>query len=350
LPALNNVQLALTKANINNKIKVTVPMSADTYQTSTGLPSGGDFRSNIYDQMLGIVKFLAANSAPFTLNIHPFISLYTDPHFPLEYAFFDGNNATPLNDGGVSYYNLFDASFDTLVWALRKNGYKNMRIEIGEIGWPSDGDKNANVLYALRFSQGFISHVTGGTPLIPGLPIEAYMFSLFDEDAKSTEPGKFERHWGLFTFDGLPKYKLNLGTTEQGSLVPAKDVHYLERKWCILKTSVKADEPNVAPSVSYACQNADCSSLGYGTSCGELDARGTISYAFNQYYQLNNQLEEACTFNTTSMITKLDPSVGSCRFEIMLDPYYGGAQGTHGCFPRSVAMVSTLVIFFLFIM
>lgn len=350
LPALQNVQLALTKAGISDKIKVTVPMSADTYQSSTGLPSGGDFRTDIYDQMLGIVKFLTAHSAPFTLNIHPFKSLYTDPHFPLEYAFFDAN-ATPLNDGGALYYNLFDASFDTLLWALRKNGDENIRVMVGEIGWPSDGDRNGILLYAQRFNQGFISRVKGsnGTPMRPAQPIEAYMFSLFDEDAKSIEPGKFERHWGLFTYDGLPKYELNLGTTKYGSLVRARDVHYLERKWCILKPSTKLNEPNVATSVSYACEHADCSSLGYGTSCGDLDARATISYAFNQFYQISNQLEAACTFNRTSMITKSDPSVGNCRFEIMLDPYYGGAETTHGSLRRPVAPHVVSALLFLLI-
>jgi hypothetical protein len=226
-PTLQNVGLALTKAGIGNQIMVTVPMSADMYQSSIGLPSRGNCHTNIYDQMLGIVKFLSANYAPFTINIHPFISLYTDPHFPLEYAFFDGN-VTPLDDGGVLYHNLFDVSFDTLVWALRENGYENMQIAIGEIGWPSDGDKNANLLYAQWFNQGFISHVKSGTPMTIVLLIETYMFSSFDEDAKSIDPGKFERHWGLFTFNDIPKYELNFGTTKHGSLVLARDVHYLD--------------------------------------------------------------------------------------------------------------------------
>lgn len=39
----------------------------------------------------------------------------------LEYVFFYGN-ATPLNDGRTSYYNIFDAHYDTLVWALKKMG------------------------------------------------------------------------------------------------------------------------------------------------------------------------------------------------------------------------------------
>ena len=103
-----------------------------------------------------------------------------------------------------------------------------MRIAVGEIGWPSDGDRNANLLYAQWFSQGFTSHVKSGTPMTIVLLTKTYTFSSFDEDAKSIDPSKFKCHWGLFTFDGIPKYELNLGTTKHGSLVPARDVHYLD--------------------------------------------------------------------------------------------------------------------------
>ncbi|KAF5456921.1 hypothetical protein F2P56_026338 [Juglans regia] len=346
-PALQNVQSALIKAGLSNQVKVTVPLNADVYASSTGLPSGGDFRADIHDLMLAIVKFLSDNSGPFTVNIYPFISLYIDPDFPVEYAFFDGN-ATPLNDGGTSYYNMFDANYDTLVWALQKNGFGNLPIIVGEIGWPTDGDRNANRMYAQRFNQGFMSHISGGrgTPMRP-VTVDAYLFSLIDEDAKSIDPGNFERHWGVFTYYGVPKYPLNLGTTNSGSLVQARNVDYLDRKWCVMKPSAKLDDPQVQPSVSYACGRADCTSLGYGTSCGNLDARGNISYAFNSYYQRNNQLDDACKFPNLSMITKTDPTVGDCRFEIMIEPYYGGAERTRGCLQMPLSLVSGLGLFLL---
>lgn len=248
----------------------------------------------------------------------------------MEYAFFDGN-ATPLNDGGTIYTNMFDANHDTLVWALQKNGFGNVPIIIGEIGWPTDGDHNANAQLAQRFNQGFMQHISGGkgTPMRPG-PVDAYLFSLIDEDAKSIQPGNFERHWGILTYDGLPKYMLNLGTTNSGSLVPARNVKYLERKWCVFKPNAKVDDPQIAPSMSYACGLADCTSLGYQTSCGGLDARGNISYAFNSYYQINNQLDDACKFSGLGTVTKSDPSTGTCRFGLMIQPYYGGAQRKHG--------------------
>ncbi|PIN14491.1 Glucan endo-1,3-beta-D-glucosidase [Handroanthus impetiginosus] len=346
-PALQNVQEALTKASLHDRVKVTVPLNADVYSSASSLPSGGDFRADIHEYMMPIIKLLSDNQAPFTVNIYPFISLYTDANFPVEYAFFDGN-ATPLNDGGTTYYNMFDANYDTLAWALQKNGFGNLPIIVGEIGWPTDGDRNANLQAAQRFNQGFMSHISAGrgTPMRPG-PINAYLFSLIDEDEKSIQPGNFERHWGIFRYDGQPKYALNLGTTNSRSLVPARNVSYLETKWCIMKPNARVNDAQVAPSVSYACGLADCTSLGYQTSCGNLDAQGNISYAFNSFYQKNNQLDEACKFNGLGTITRADPSIENCRFNVMIRPYYAGAGRISLCIKKILMLVMGVTIFFL---
>ncbi|CAI9775648.1 unnamed protein product [Fraxinus pennsylvanica] len=316
-PALKNIQAALIKAGLGNRVKVTIPLNADVYQSSTVQPSTGDFRPDIHDLMVEITSFMSLNAAPFTVNIYPFISLYKDANFPLDYAFFDGFSS-PINDNGNIYTNVFDANYDTLVWALQKNGFGNLSIIVGEIGWPTDGDRNANIMLAQRFNQGFMSHISGnrGTPMRPG-PVDAYLFSLIDEDAKSIQPGNFERHWGLFYFDGTPKYNLRLGGNS-GGLVPASNIRYLPRRWCVLSPSANLQDPQVVLSVSYACSRADCTSLGYGTSCQNLDTQQNISYAFNSYYQENDQLDTACRFPNLSVITNKDPSVGGCRFKIMI--------------------------------
>lgn len=346
-PALRNVQLALTKANLHDQVKVTVPLNADVYSTASGLPSGGDFRAGILESMLLIIKLLSDTGSPFTVNIYPFISLYIDSNFPVEYAFFDGN-ATSLNDGGTSYTNMFDANHDTLVWALQKNGFPNLPIIVGEIGWPTDGDRNANIQYAQRFNQGFMTHISGGrgTPMRSG-PIDAYLFSLIDEDEKSIQPGNFERHWGILGYDGQPKYNLNLGLNSASSLIPVRNVSYMEPKWCIMKQNVKLDDPKVAESVSYACSLGDCTSLGYQTSCGSLDAGENISYAFNSYYQKNNQLDIACNFNGLGTVTRANPTIGNCRFNIMIKRYYGGAGRVAGCFIKTLAFMLFLTLIFL---
>lgn len=318
-PALQNVQAAIVKAGLSNRVKVTVPMNADVYQSLTTVPSGGDFRSDIHDLMLSIVKFLSDSASPFTVNIYPFISLYEDPNFPIDFAFFDGFSPS-LNDNGRVYDNVFIANYDTLVSSLQKNGFSNMSIIVGEIGWPTDGDRNADLQYAKRFNQGFLSRfISGqGTPMRPG-PIDAYLFSLIDEDAKSILPGNFERHWGLFYYDGRPKYMLQMANGSNG-LVAASNVKYLSKQWCVMAPSASIDDPQIAPSVSYACENGDCTSLGFGTSCAALDTRQNISYAFNSYYQIKNQLQSACKFPHLSVITTQDPSVGSCRFTVMTQP------------------------------
>ncbi|RWW04685.1 hypothetical protein BHE74_00021667 [Ensete ventricosum] len=317
-PALQNIQGALIKAGLSNQVKVTTPQNADVYASPTGRPSDGDFRSDIRDLMLAIVKFLNDNAAPFTVNIYPFISLYSDANFPVDYAFFEGSSSAVV-DGSVTYSNMFDANHDTLVWAMKKNGFPSLPIIVGEIGWPTDGDMNANVQYAQKFNQGFMNHISSGqgTPMRAG-PIDAYLFSLIDEDQKSIQPGNFERHWGIYTYDGWPKYQLNLGTAKTGTLLRAKNIQYLDKKWCVLKPSVNLDNSKVAPSISYACANADCTSLGYMTSCGDLDARGNISYAFNSFYQKNDQDDVACGFENLATTTNKDPSTGTCRFGVMI--------------------------------
>jgi hypothetical protein len=67
---------------------VTVPLNTDVYQSPTGKLSDGDFHADIHDLMLTSVQFLASTGVPFMANVYPFISLYTDPNFLLDYAFF----------------------------------------------------------------------------------------------------------------------------------------------------------------------------------------------------------------------------------------------------------------------
>nr|VDD48379.1 unnamed protein product [Brassica oleracea] len=341
LPALQNIQSALIKAGLASQVKVTVPLNADVYESASNLPSDGDFRAEIRDLMISIIKFLSDNQAPFTINIYPFISLYKDPHFPVEFAFFDGTGS-PVNDNGRIYDNVLDANYDTLVWSLQKNGFGNMSIIVGEVGWPTDGDKNANMQYARRYNQGFMNRQKAGrgTPMRPG-PMDAYLFSLIDEDAKSIQPGNFERHWGIFYIDGQPKYQLSLGNGN--GLVPAKGVRHMAKKWCVLAPSANLQDPQLGPSVSYACDHADCTSLGYGSSCGNLNLAQNVSYAFNSYYQVSDQLDSACKFPGLSVITTNDPSVGSCKFKIMIKSDSSGGEAS-ARMTRSVAVLLLLSV------
>lgn len=76
----------------------------------------------------------------------------------MDFAFFDGGNRS-IDDKGKQYENVFDANYDTLSWALKKAGVGDMKIVVGEAGWPTDGDKNANVEKAKRFYDGFLKNL-----------------------------------------------------------------------------------------------------------------------------------------------------------------------------------------------
>ncbi|KAE8729097.1 Glucan endo-1,3-beta-glucosidase 8 [Hibiscus syriacus] len=225
-PALQNIQNALNQAGVGDSIKATVPSNADVYNSpeNNPVPSAGRFRPDISGLMTQIVEFLARNGAPSTINIYPFLSLYGNDDLPFNYAFFDGGN--PIVDNGIQFTNVFDVNFDTLVSALRAIGHGDMTIIVREVGWPTDGDKNANIANAQRFYNGLMPRLAAnsGTPLRPGY-LQVYLFGLLDEDVKSIAPGNLERHWGIYS--------------------------------------------KLADNINYACTFSDCTALGYGSSCNK---------------------------------------------------------------------------------
>jgi hypothetical protein len=171
----------------------------------------------------------------------------------------------------------------------------------------------------LRFYDGFLKRMANkkGTPLRPG-QMEAYLFGLLDEDMKSIDPGDFERHWGIFRYDGQPKFPIDFSGKNNNKMpVGAKGVQYMDSQWCVLTEDTK-NITELVPEIDYACSNSDCSSLGYGSTCNSLDARGNVSYAFNMYYQMQDQSVEACKFNGRAEIVKQNASKGSCLFPVQV--------------------------------
>ncbi|CAN6363207.1 unnamed protein product [Urochloa humidicola] len=341
VPALRNIQRALDEAGHGGKvIKATVPVNADVYDSpaENPVPSAGRFRADVAGAMAELARLLNASGAPLTVNIYPFLSLYGNPDFPLDYAFFDSNSGggkaaaapppKPVIDGKINYTNVFDANFDTLVSALRRIGYGGLPVMIGEVGWPTDGDRHATAALAERFYRGLLRRLAAreGTPLRRGATIEVYLFGLIDEDAKSVAPGNFERHWGIFTFDGRPKFPLALrGGRRPVMPVAASGVEYLPRRWCVLNPDAAAAgdgaDERIAGNVGYACERADCTALGYGSSCGGgggMDARGNASYAFNAYWQAQGQAEAACDFQGLAVVVDDDPSRAKCNFSVQV--------------------------------
>ncbi|WZY79739.1 hypothetical protein YC2023_026123 [Brassica napus] len=272
-PALKNIHKALKEAGHTDKMKATIPQNAEVYQSANDKPSEGDFRSDVKKTMLDIVNFFHDNDLPFTVNIYPFLSLYLNEHFPVEFAFFDGKGES-IPDKGKNYDNVFDANYDTLVYSLKKAGIKDMKIIIGEIGWPTDGHKHATPKLAEKFYAGLMKRLAEeeGTPLRPER-LEVYLF--------------------------------------------AKGVKYLDKQWCIVnKDTINLDK--VAPDLEYACYHGDCTAMKGDSRCSKLDRIQNISYAFNMYYQIQGQDVRACDFKGTARITKDNATVGSCLFPIQI--------------------------------
>ena len=203
-------------------------------------------------------------------------------------------------------------------------GVGGLPVVVGEVGWPTDGDKHATAAYAQKFYAGLLRKLAAraGTPLRPNQYIEVYLFGLIDEDAKSVAPGNFERHWGIVRYDGQPKYPMDLSGGQGGNaaaLVAARGVQYLPRQWCVVNPNAPpADMGRLGDSVNYACSFADCTALGYGSSCNGLDAAGNASYAFNMYFQTQNQVEGSCDFQGLAAPTAQNPSTDTCNFTIQI--------------------------------
>ncbi|GMH12345.1 hypothetical protein Nepgr_014186 [Nepenthes gracilis] len=143
---------------------------------------------------------------------------------------------------------------------------------------------------------------------------EVYILCLLDEDQRSLASGGFERHWGLFTFNGQAEYHVHLlGKGSRKSLRNSQNVDYLSTRWCVVNNS-KNDLGNSMVSALEAC-SADCSALlSPGGSCFNLSWPVNVSYAFNCYYQQHDQSADGCDFGGLGLITTVDPSVDRCRF------------------------------------
>lgn len=153
-----------------------------------------------------------------------------------------------------------------------------------------------------------------------------YIFGLIDEDAKSVAPGNFERHWGVLKYDGQPKFYMDLsGQGRNVTLVPAKGVEYQPKTWCLLNPKAQNNMTALANNINYACTYADCTSLGYGSTCNGLDSGGNASYAFNAYFQVQSQVDGSCDFEGLATETTQDPSTNGCNFtiQIVLDDSFG---------------------------
>lgn len=207
-PSIVSLFQALETLGLADKIKVSSPHAASVLSSSSP-PSAGAFDPYLQSVMTPFLQFLQDHGSPFLLNVYPYISYINNKQYiSLDYALF-GSAATPVQDGPLTYTNLFDASVDAMFWAMEKQGFGGVSVVLAETGWPREGGDAATPENALAFNGNVIRRALNsvGTPKRPGMGVEVYVFDLFDENLKSGD--EYERRFGIFNLDGTKAYGLS---------------------------------------------------------------------------------------------------------------------------------------------
>ncbi|GLJ54399.1 hypothetical protein SUGI_1168400 [Cryptomeria japonica] len=211
LPAMNNIQHAVEKANLQDKIKVSATNGKGVIPFSF-LPSKGAFSDSVKDKMRSFLQFLEDHGSPYMANLYPYSAYLENSNVSLDYALFNTTNPVVV-DGDRKYTNLFDAMVDTIYSAMEALGFSNIPVMVTETGWPSYGTgENVNVATienAQTYNNNLIKHVlsNAGTPKRPGKSMEVLIFGLFNENMQ--EGDETERHFGLFYPNKTLVYPVN---------------------------------------------------------------------------------------------------------------------------------------------
>ncbi|XP_073007697.1 glucan endo-1,3-beta-glucosidase 14-like [Typha latifolia] len=213
LLAMQSVYQALISLGLDKQVNVTTAHSLDILGNSYP-PSAGSFRQDIGQYIQPLLNFHSMTKSPFLINAYPYFAYKADPgSVPLDYVLFQPNSGVTDPITRLNYDNMLYAQLDSVYSAIQAMGHIDIDVKISETGWPSKGDPdetgatpenaaiyNGNLLRRIAMNQS--------TPLKPSVPVDIYVFALFNEDLK---PGPTsERNYGLFYPDGTPVYNIGL--------------------------------------------------------------------------------------------------------------------------------------------
>ncbi|KAG8372032.1 hypothetical protein BUALT_Bualt12G0024500 [Buddleja alternifolia] len=314
--SMMNIHNALQDFGLS-KIKVNMPQSHLMLKPNLTRPSDGEFVDEIKDVFDRLFRYLEENNTPLVMEIIP-LKFIIEYNYDLSFGFADNKSTNVITDiNGFVYTNVIEFLYDSFVWALKKAGHPNLKLVIGQVGWPTDGYPGANTSMAERFYKTLLPFVMSnkGTPMRPGAPIDTYIHCLQDENRMMFRD-PYSRHWGIYRGNGEPKFKIDL--SGQGrDIFPTrtKGIMRMPDRWCVFN-GLNKNRPKVMKQFEKACNQSDCTSLYTGGSCSHLDFVGNVSYAFNMHFQFNFQDEDTCDFEGMGRVVTTNPSNGSCLFRV----------------------------------
>ncbi|CAH9072677.1 unnamed protein product [Cuscuta europaea] len=224
LPAMKSVHSALVNLGLSDKISVTTAHAYSAMAVSFP-PSSGAFKPDLAEYIHDILDFHAQTNSAFLINAYPYFAYKGDPgDVSLDYVLFNPNpgNTDPVTK--LKYDNMFYAQIDAVYSAMKAMGHEDIEVKVSETGWPSKGDENeagATQENAARYNSNLLGRLSKGegTPAKPSVPVDVYVFALFNENLK---PGPTsERNYGLYYPNLNPVYDIKLqqqdGTGSTGS-------------------------------------------------------------------------------------------------------------------------------------
>lgn len=224
LPAMKSVYNALVNLGLSQQVTVTTSHSFIIMSNSFP-PSSGAFREDLIQYIQPLLSFQAQIKSPFLINAYPFFAYKGDPqHVSLNYVLFQPNPGSIDPATNLHYDNMLYAQIDAVYAAIKAVGHSDIEVKISETGWPSKGDPGevgASLQNAEIYHSNLLKRIAmkQGTPAKPSIPIDIYVFALFNEDLK-TGPAS-ERNYGLYYPDGTPVYNLGLkNQVPQGGYFP----------------------------------------------------------------------------------------------------------------------------------
>ncbi|CAA2978008.1 glucan endo-1,3-beta-glucosidase 14 [Olea europaea subsp. europaea] len=238
LPAMQTIYASLANLGLSKEVYVTTAHSIGILGNSFP-PSAGAFRQDLLEYIQRILDFHSQTGSPFLINAYPFFAYKDNPgQVSLEYVLFEPNPGMKDPGTNLKYDNMLYAQIDAVYMAIKAFGHTDIRVQVSETGWPSKGDPNevgASADNARLYNTNLLNRIqqNQGTPAKPSVPVDIYVFALFNEDLK---PGpSSERNYGLYYPNGTLVYDIGTALSSQGYLpLPLPHMDYSASKKNVL--------------------------------------------------------------------------------------------------------------------